>query len=136
MTLNESSIYVGLTKLRNKLYQVQFLMTKADRIIFGRNFMEYNGECLKLFTLAFLVKEKRIERLEECIGWFAVLRNDIEFCMKQNIIKYKKRDADDGADESEFVNTQKIELFKIVAKLDNDMCKWRANLAKGKTICD
>ena len=58
MTLNESSIYVGLTKLRNKLYQVQFLMTKADRIIFGRNFMEYNGECLKLFTLAFLVKEK------------------------------------------------------------------------------
>ena len=56
--------------------------------------------------------------------------------MKQNIIKYKKRDADDGADESEFVNTQKIELFKIVAKLDNDMCKWRANLAKGKTICD
>lgn len=135
MTLQESSIYVGLSKLRDMLYQAQFLMTKADRMIYGDNLMEYNSECLKLFTMAFLTKEKRIERLEECIGWFAVLRKDIEFCVRQNIIKYKKRMMDDGLPESEYVNTKKVELFKVVAKIDDDMCKWRGSLAKGKTLC-
>ena len=62
MTLQESSIYVGLSKLRDMLYQAQFLMTKADRMIYGDNLMKYNSECLKLFTMAFLTKEKRIER--------------------------------------------------------------------------
>lgn len=135
MTLQESSIYVGLSKLRDMLYQAQFLMTKADRMIYGDNLMKYNSECLKLFTMAFLTKEKRIERLEECIGWFAVLRKDIEFCVRQNIIKYKKRMMDDGLPESEYVNTKKIELFKVVAKIDDDMCKWRGSLTKGKTLC-
>ena len=135
MTLQESSIYVGLSKLRDMLYQAQFLMTKADRMIYGDNLMKYNSECLKLFTMAFLTKEKRIERLEECIGWFAVLRKDIEFCVRQNIIKYKKRMIDDGLPESEYVNTKKIELFKVVAKIDDDMCKWRGSLTKGKTLC-
>ena len=135
MTLQESSIYVGLSKLRDMLYQAQFLMTKADRMIYGDNLIKYNSECLKLFTMAFLTKEKRIERLEECIGWFAVLRKDIEFCVRQNIIKYKKRMMDDGLPESEYVNTKKIELFKVVAKIDDDMCKWRGSLTKGKTLC-
>lgn len=135
MTLQESSIYVGLSKMRDILYQAQFLMTKADRMIYGDNLMKYNSECLKLFTMAFLTKEKRIERLEECIGWFAVLRKDIEFCVRQNIIKYKKRMMDDGLPESEYVNTKKIELFKVVAKIDDDMCKWRGSLTKGKTLC-
>lgn len=135
MTLQESSIYVGLSKLRDMLYQAQFLMTKADRMIYGDNLMKYNSECLKLFTMAFLTKEKRIDRLEECIGWFAVLRKDIEFCVRQNIIKYKKRMMDDGLPESEYVNTKKIELFKVVAKIDDDMCKWRGSLTKGKTLC-
>ena len=135
MTLQESSIYVGLSKLRDMLYQAQFLMTKADRMIYGDNLMKYNSECLKLFTMAFLTKEKRIERLEECIGWFAVLRKDIEFCVLQNIIKYKKRMMDDGLPESEYVNTKKIELFKVVAKIDDDMYKWRGSLTKGKTLC-
>lgn len=135
MTLQESSIYVGLSKLRDMLYQAQFLMTKADRMIYGDNLMKYNSECLKLFTMAFLTKEKRIERLEECIGWFAVLRKDIEFCVRQNIIKYKKRMMDNRLPESEYINTKKIELFKVVAKIDDDMCKWRGSLTKGKTLC-
>jgi len=140
MTLSESSIYIGLLKLRNKLYQAQFLMDKSSRIIYGTPLMEASGKTIAYFTLAYTVKEKRAEYLDEAIGWYSVLRNDITFCVSQNIIHYRKRIADnkesENTDEREYVSSQKIELFKIVSKIDEDMCRWRSSLAKGKTLCE
>ncbi len=144
MTLEESSIYVNLKRLREKLYGAQFHMNKTDRIIYGTPLMEAAGKSLACFVLAFTVKGKRIEYLEECIGHFAVLRTDLEFCVKENIIKWKRRaeklDRDGHplpwGDQRDEVPTQKVEMFTLVAKIDGDMCRWRASLAKGKTVCE
>ena len=132
MQITESSIFVGLKRLRNLMYQCQFLMQKADRIIYGTPLMAASGKAIAAFVLAFTVSSKRLEYLEEAMGHFYVLKTDIEFCVMQNIIHFKKRDGDGG---EKYESSKKIELLKLVAQIDNDMCKWRASLAKSKTVC-
>ena len=144
MTLEESSIFINLKKLRKMLYSAQFFMTKADRIIYGTPLMTLCGRSIAYFVLAFTVKEKRVEYLEECIGFFAVLRTDMEFCIEENLIKYPKRperrDKDGNPipweNSEDKVNSQKIELFRLIGKIDGDMCRWRQSIAKGKTVCE
>lgn len=144
MTLEESSIFVNLKRLRRMLYAAQFNMAKADRIIYGTPLMQHCGRSLAAFVLAFTVKEKRVEYLEECIGHFAVLRADLEFCAEQNVIKYPKRrerlDKDGKPiswdNPADAISSQKIELFKVVGTIDGDMCRWRQGLSKGKTVCE
>ena len=108
MTLTESSIYISLKRLRRLLYSAQFGMTKGNRIVYGSPIMENIGKAISSYVLAFTVMEKKLEYIEEAIGWFAVVRTDLEFCMDENIIH---------------------------GKIDGDMCRWRSNLAKGKTVC-
>lgn len=94
--------------------------------------MAASGKAIAAFVLAFTVSSKRLEYLEEAMGHFYVLKTDIEFCVMQNIIHFKKRDGDGG---EKYESSKKIELLKLVAQIDNDMCKWRASLAKSKTVC-
>lgn len=68
-----------------------------------------------------------MEYLDEAIGWFAVLRNDLQFCVENNIFHLPTSKGRD-------MNAVKLELFKIVAKIDDELCKWKAYLAKGKSI--
>lgn len=139
MQLSESSIFVGLKRLRNLMYQCQFLMQKTDRIVYGTPLMQSSGKALSSFILAFTVKEKRIEYLEESMGYFYVLKTDVEFCIKQHIIHYRKKDGNAESQEDNpaaYESSKKIELLKLIAKIDNDMCRWRASLAKSKTVCE
>lgn len=143
MQLVESSIYIGLKRLRDTLYHAQFLMDKAARVIYGRPIMEASGKTLACFTLAFDVKSKRLEYLEECMGWYAVLRTDIDFCIDQNIIHYERKKPQrdkDGKEipmaDDERVSAQKVELYKLIARIDNDISKWRASLVKGKVVTE
>ena len=140
MTLEESSIFVNLKRLRRMLYQAQFNMTKTDRIIYGTLLIKHCGRAMAAFVLAFMVKDKRIQYLEECIGYFTVLRIDLEFCTTENIIKYPKRHENIDKDgkpipwenKEDAVNSHKIELFHLVGKIDSDMCRWQASLAKAR----
>jgi len=136
MQLTESSIFIGMKRLRNLLYRAQFLMQKADRIIYGTPLMQASGKAIACFTLAFEVRHKRMEYLEEAMGWFTVLRTDLDFCIDQNIIKYRSaKDVKDGV-EIKTPDSQKIELYKLVAQIDSDISKWRTSLAKGKTVAE
>lgn len=77
MQLTESSIFINLKKLRERLYGAQFHMNKADRIIYGTPLMEASGQSLGEFVLAFLLNgEKKLEHLECSIAWFTRLRID------------------------------------------------------------
>ena len=111
-------------------------MTTANRVVFGNTLMKYSAETISNFVLAFTVGDKKLEYLELSLGYFAVLRDDLSFCIEQNIIQYRRRKKNDGdedkADE-DFVNGRKVELFRLVAQIDNDICKWRASLAKGRS---
>lgn len=44
MQLTESSIYINLKRLRNLLYEAQFRMTAANRVVFGNTLMKYSAE--------------------------------------------------------------------------------------------
>ena len=135
MTLQGSSIFVNMKRLRTHLYRAQFAMTKANRIIYGTPLMEYSGKALAAFVLAFKARIDTTEKLryrDECIGAFSVLRIDLENCMENNIIQFPKREGETPEDR---VSAEKIELFRLVATIDNDMCKWSESLTKGKTIC-
>lgn len=137
MQLTESSIYINLKRLRNLLYEAQFRMTTANRVVFGNTLMKYSAETISNFILAFTVGDKKLEYLELSLGYFAVLRDDLLFCIEQNIIQYrrrKKNDGDEDKTDEDFVNGRKVELFRLVAQIDNDICKWRASLAKGKSV--
>lgn len=137
MQLHESSIYIGLKRLRRKLYQAQFLMDKANRIIYGTPLMTQCGDALKYYILAFDTKAKKAEYMDECMARFAVLREDLDFVNEQDIIHYvKRKPKTSNPSPDEYVNAEKLELFEIVGRLDSDMCKYRASLIKGKTIVE
>ena len=144
MQLTESSIFINLKRLRVLLYQAQFHMTKTDRVIYGTPLMNACGEALGAFVVAFASQEDKLRYMNLCVGWFTRLRVDLEFCVQENIIKFAKRrpQKDGNGNEIPFddprdqVSPRKIELFELVATIDSDMCKWRASLSKGKTLCD
>lgn len=115
MQITESSIFIGLKRLRNLMYQCQFLMHKANRIIYGTPLMESSGKAIASFVLAFTVSSKRLEYLEEAMGYFYVLKTDIEFCVMQNVIHFKKKEGEGGV---KYESSKKIELLKLVAQSD------------------
>jgi len=111
------------------LYEAQYLMQKTDRVVYGTPLMHACADTIKWYVKAYTARsDKKVEYLAEAIGAFNILRIDLEFCIDHNMIHYKKKEGD--------VNTQKVELFKIVARVDNELCKWEASLAKGKTIAE
>lgn len=118
MTLEQSSIYINVLKLRKKLYEAQFLMDKANRIIYGTPLLASCHDVLKNFILAFTVQGKRESYLEESLGNFAVLRVDLDFCIKKNIIHYNDK--------------QRLEIIELVAQIDEDICKWEKSIARKK----
>lgn len=65
MQLTESSIYINLKRLRNLLYEAQFRMTTANRVVFGNTLMKYSAETISNFILAFTVGDKKLEYLAE-----------------------------------------------------------------------
>lgn len=141
ITPEGSSIYVSMKRLRDLLYEAQFCMMKSARIIYGTPLMEASGKALACFTLAYSVRDSgsKTRYLDEAMGWYAVLRTDLDFCIQQNIIHYKKRNPKKGEDVNDmdnYVNTKKVMMFEIVADIDERMCRWRASLTKGKTSCD
>lgn len=141
MQLIESSIYINLKRLRSEFYDAQFLMDKSVRIIYGSTIIKNLGKTLSYFVMAFTDEENRRELLKRCIGEFAIVRTDIEFVTDKRLIHYKKRKVENEkgelvkpADERDSISSKQVEMLKLVAVIDSDMCKWWASQARGKTI--
>lgn len=140
MKLNESSIYVSLKSLRSQLFDIQFMMSKADRIVYGTPLIEECRDTMQKFIMAYTAGsvEKKTEILLESIGCFGVLRCDLECVIAKNIIHFPKKKLEEGEMKeimpSDRVNSKKIALFETVAKIDSEMCRWQSSLSKGRTI--
>lgn len=120
-------------------------MEKAKRIVYGSQLMAESGKSVGYFVTAFTVTDKadKLKYLDLAIAAYAVLRTDIEFCAEESVFHFTRGEATRKAVETGRVNEngkrisqEKIELFKLVAKIDDDLCKWRAYLAKGKSVSD
>lgn len=133
MKLEESSIYISLKQLRRKLYQAQFLMDKSARIVYGTPLMESCREALHNFILSFEIREEREIYIRKMYGHWICLKEDLELCIIENIIHFKKNKSKKELTLEESVSTAKIELFKLIADIDEDMGKWFGS-HKGKTI--
>ena len=80
MQLTESSIYISLKRLRNMLYEAQFRMTTANRVVFGNTLMKYSAETISNFVLAFTVGDKKLEYLELSSEWNKYVEFDMHRC--------------------------------------------------------
>ena len=80
MQLTESSIYINLKRLRNLLYEAQFRMTTANRVVFGNTLMKYSAETISNFILAFTVGDKKLEYLELSPEWNKYVEFDRHRC--------------------------------------------------------
>ena len=80
MQLTESSIYINLKRLRNLLYESQFRMMTANRVVFGNTLMKYSAETISNFILAFTVGDKKLEYLELSSEWNKYVEFDRHRC--------------------------------------------------------
>ena len=67
----------------------------------------------------------------EAIGWFAVLRNDLEFCLKEDIIHFRKKHpkGENISDNpSAFADSRKVAIVEIMGKIDDELCRWFGSL--------
>lgn len=134
MTLNESTIYIKLKKLRKKLYNAQFLMDKSVRVVYGVRIMEKCSETIENFVMSFELKENKLHYAMLAIAKFAVLRTDLEFVNDENLIHYTKNKNISNDEHEKWVSSKQIELFILVAEIDDEMNKWKENLAKRREI--
>lgn len=94
MTIYESSIFIGMKRLRRLLYRMQFVMSKTDRIVYGTPMLMSLRAARGYYSRAFEAKnlEKRAELMSECIGEFSNVRDDIDFIFEENMAKWRKNE--------------------------------------------
>ena len=153
MTLNESTIYRGLTRLRKVLYRAQFATDKTTRKIHVTPMLLALREALGYFVMAFEVidKTERANYMSKCIGAFYVVRSDLDFMMEENLFhfaKYTKRETvevdgrtvqvplttKEAVEEQQFSLRRKVEIYELIADIDRDICKYNNSISRGKTI--
>ncbi|GEM_PF-4513459 len=135
-----------LMRLRRLVYQCQFMMNKADRIIYGTPLVQTLMTATMWFTRSYESREpsEKLSAADEAAMWFSVFRMDLTAAVEENIIKFPKRkprpaflpDGSIGVPPEEAVSSRKIEIVELVAKIDTGMCRWRSSLAKGRTAPD
>ncbi len=137
MTINESSIYIGLKRLRIELFEAHKTMDKWRQRSLGMWLMEGVARTLRHFVLAFENPEDKYENLSLAIAEFAVVRADLEYAVRSNAFHFEKRKLKAGEEDTaeNRVSARKVALFELVATIDDDMLKWKASILKGRTVC-
>ena len=135
MTLEESSIFINVKKLRRLLWWATFNMMPCAKATMGRRMLSVCGEVLGNYTLAYLLREGKLEYLTQAVAHFAELRIDIEQALEDNIFHFPKRKTKNknGTPEDE-VSSRKIEILSLVAKIDGEMCGWLRSLSQGTIV--
>jgi len=157
MTLFESSIYIGLRRLRKLLYKMQFVMDKTNRIVYGTPMMQSLRSAMGWYVRAFEItnKEKRVEYMSECIGEFYNVRIDLDFIMEENMVHFAKHKQEKGLkdvngnilpmppltqgemDENDRYETnRKVEIYQVVAQIEADIRKYNNSISRGKTLAE
>lgn len=145
MRREESSIYIGLKRIRKAIRVALFSMNKTDRHFYGTEIIEAMNETFKHFVLAFEFKEERMHHMHGMIAWFAVLRDTLDFVSGEGLLHFHKRTPKPKKDKDgketprnpvEEIPTAKMELFKLIAQVDADITKWVASQRKGSTMVD
>lgn len=131
--------------LRKMVRECKFLMAKSERAIYGDDLTNAVQKASMWFILSYEAKdrERKCDAALRSNGWFAVFREDLRQCIEDNIIKFPHRkirlDADGrpiGDPDAERVNSRKIALVEIVAKIDDGIGRWCNSLSQGRSAAE
>ena len=128
--VDKAGIYVDLNEMRKLLKRAQYVMTKADRIIYGTPVLEKNGEVLADFVLAYDFPDERDKNIRKMCADFEVLKLDLRIIAEDNVLK-----CPDPQNAQMRPDTFKILIFDLLGRVDEGITKWRNSL-KGKTAAD
>ena len=139
MKLEQSSIYIELIRLRKILCVCQYDMQKYRRVCDGSRLLMEINQVIKDFVIAYSVPNMREQLLANLIGDYGVLRVDIDYCLEENILHFRKRKPKkdkDGhplpQDVADKVSSFKVDMVTILGKIDADMNRWNRSVV-GKT---
>lgn len=125
-----------LRRLRRIVYQCQFLMSKTDRIIYGTPLVQTLMQTAMWFTQSYESRdpERKADAADRAAMWFSVFRADLMAAVEENLVKFPKRKARNGKTltPAEEVNSRKIELVELAARIDDGLHRWRSSLTKGQ----
>lgn len=130
MKTDKAGIYVDLYNLRKLLKRAQYVMTKADRIIYGTPALKECADTLADFVMAYDFAEERIRYIHKMCADFEVLKTDLRIIAEDNILK-----CPDPQNAGMRPEAFKLLIFDLVARIDEGMTKWRNSL-KGKSAAD
>ena len=129
--VDKAGIYVDGYYLRKLLKRAQYVMTKTDRIIYGTPVLQECGTFLSSFVLAYEYPDERDRYIRKMIADFEVLKLDLRIIAEENILK-----CPDPANALMRPDGFKIQIFELVARIDEGIAKWRKCVEKGKTDAD
>ena len=127
MKTDKASIYIDAYELHKLLKKAQFMMTKADRIIYGTPVLQQNEKFLSTFVMAYDFPSKRKEYIEEMCACFEVLKINLRIIAEDNVIKSTNADNVNIKPD-----TIKIQIFQLIGRLDEGVTKWRNSVFKGQ----
>lgn len=122
------SIYIDLREVRKYLKAAVFLMTKADRVIYGTPMLQAHAQCLRTFVTAQEFRDEQYEYLKLFAGYFA------EFCMELDLITEEKVIHFAKPKDAEKLPALQREIFTYIDRIDVALEKWKSSTRKGKTI--
>jgi len=131
MKTDKAGIYVDGYKLRKLLKRAQYTMTKADRIIYGTPVLKACGDFITDFVFAYDFKEERDYYIRKMCADFEILKIDLRIIAEDNVLK-----CPDPANALMSPDGFKIQIFELIARIDDGILKWRKSIEKEKGKTD
>ncbi len=120
-------IFVDLKNLRRVVKKAQFLMEKADRIVYGTPLLEMITLALESFEMAYDFPDDRQHYARELKARCMVIRLDVEDIFEVNALKGKDAITGRSAD------SVKLEIAELTGRIDKGVCRYVNSVFKGKT---
>ena len=128
MKVEKAGIYVDAYELRKVLKSAQFLMTKAERIVYGTPVLSECAQFMSDFVMAYEFEEERTYYFKKMSASFEVMKSDLRIIAECHVLKGTSSDhAEMKAD------TMIVRIFELVGRIDDGISKWKRS-ALGKTI--
>lgn len=131
--------------LRKMVRECKFMMAKSERPVYGDELTMTLQKASMWFILSYQAKDADVKynAALKCDAWFAVFREDLRQCIEDNIIKFPHRAVKFGPNglpignpNTERVNSRKLALVDIVAKIDIGIGRWCNSLSQGRSVAD
>lgn len=122
MQVDKAGIFIDCKKLKKVLRISQFLMTKADRQLYGNPIMAEIKAVIAAFVMAYDFPDDRDHYVRLMVAEFTNLRIDIEEMFEENILKSTDPEKIGGRAIS--VPGIKNEIEDYLARIDEGMAKY------------